>query len=184
MSKYSPIFLFYDNDPKIVEGYQKVLGPKMKDVCFVTDDVRKIPQKYKIDAIVSPANSFGFMDGGIDKILLKMFPQIDTKIRAIINDNKYALTPRGVPYLPIGMCISVPTGFVSCPLLLSVPTMFMPGSIIGSDNVYLAFKSILQNCGNKKMTIACCGLGTLTGMLTPEASARQILRAYSEYYGK
>jgi hypothetical protein len=113
-----------------------------------------------------------------------MFPQIDTKVRAIINDNKFALTPRGIPYLPIGMCISVPTGFALCPLLLSVPTMFLPESIIGSDNVYLAFKSILQNCGNKKITIACCGLGTLTGMLTPETSARQILRAYNEYYGK
>lgn len=182
--KGNPTFLFFDYDRKIMDGYEKVLSGKIDGASFVTDDVRKIPQKYKIDAIVSPANSFGFMDGGIDKILNKMFPFIDIKVREVINSVKFALTRRGVPYLPVGKCITIPTGDSTCPYMLSVPTMFLPEIITGTDNVYLAFKSILEIYGHKKITIACCGLGTLTGALSGEDSAMQILRAYNEYYGR
>lgn len=183
MTSAKPEFIFFDLDAKVVAGYRSTLENKIVNAKFVVDDVRKIPQEYKIHAIVSPANSFGFMDGGIDKPLNVMFPKIDVKLRQMINFANFATTPRGLPYLPVGKCIMIETNNSTCPYMISAPTMYMPERITETDNVYKAFKSILNAHGNKKVTIACPGLGTLTGMMTPVDSALQILRAYNEYYG-
>ncbi len=44
-------------------------------------DAEKLIEKHNIDVIISPANSFGFMDGGIDKVYMKMFDGIQSTVQ-------------------------------------------------------------------------------------------------------
>ena len=53
-----------------------------KDVHISFGDIFEDGDHMKVDAIVSPANSFGFMDGGIDWIYAKKFgPKMQDALR-------------------------------------------------------------------------------------------------------
>lgn len=181
-TKDMPKFIFFDINKDIVDGYEQILKHHIIGSQFIATDVDTLINNYKMDAIVSPANSYGFMTGGIDRALNKTFNKIDIKLRQTIESFKIDTCPRGQYILPVGMCLTIPTNHPRCPLMLSVPTMLFPASIVNSDNVYKAFKAILSAYGNKNIIISCCGLGTLTGNMTGTTSAYQILRAYQDYY--
>src|SRR3954469_22283556 len=69
------------------------------------------------DAVVSPANSFGFMDGGIDAIYLNHFgTQIQTRARRQIFEQHSG-------ELLIGKADVVETGDTKIPFLVVAPTM-------------------------------------------------------------
>lgn len=59
------------------------------------------------DAYVSPANSFGIMDGGIDIALAARFPLVESRVQD-------AIALRGEP-LPVGHCLVVDTGDFDVP---------------------------------------------------------------------
>ena len=110
------------------------------------------------DAIVSPANSFGFMDGGLDLHISEKFgwhlqDELQAKIASL--DEKELL---------IGKSITLATGNEKIPYLISAPTMRVPMSfnIATSVNAYLAMKAILIACKNKETikTVAIPGLAT------------------------
>lgn len=94
------------------------------------------------DCIVSPANSFGKMDGGIDRTISYMLNTIDDKdyigkkVRNIINKRF-----RGEQ--PVGSCIILPTDNNKFPYLAHAPTMRIPRNCVGTLNAYYAFKAVL-----------------------------------------
>jgi O-acetyl-ADP-ribose deacetylase (regulator of RNase III) len=57
-----------DLAPKLLDAWTEFFGNE-ENVSVVESDITKI----KCDAIVSPANSFGFMDGGLDYALSERF---------------------------------------------------------------------------------------------------------------
>jgi O-acetyl-ADP-ribose deacetylase (regulator of RNase III) len=63
------------------------------------------------DAIISPANSFGFMDGGIDLVYLRRFGQ---QLQAQLQDE---LRRRFNGEMPVGMAHVVETGDANIPYL-------------------------------------------------------------------
>jgi O-acetyl-ADP-ribose deacetylase (regulator of RNase III) len=68
------------------------------------------------DAMLSPANSFGIMDGGLDKAIRDVLgPSIEDKVRARIVERHHEL--------PVGLAEVVPTGDSRWPLLVCAPTM-------------------------------------------------------------
>jgi len=72
------------------------------------------------DAVVSPANSFGFMDGGIDALYLDYFgPDIQTRVRRQIYDRHHG-------ELVVGTAAIVETGDARIPYLIAAPTMRVP----------------------------------------------------------
>ena len=71
-------------------------------------------------AVVSPANSYGWMRGGIDAVYAQAFPGIEQQVRSII------LAYHGGE-LPIGEAVVVPTGEAVPEWLISAPTMREPG---------------------------------------------------------
>jgi O-acetyl-ADP-ribose deacetylase (regulator of RNase III) len=162
----APKFIFYDyHKDKLIE--MMTILNKIPNSKFIVTDVEKmLNNNLNIDIIISPANSFANMGGGIDLILKQIFPNVDKKVHAQINKLQLAKTSTGNSYLPIGQCIIVPTGDKRCPNLISAPTMFLPKNIKGTDNVYLAFLAILNKIGNTNFTIACCGMGTGIGGLS------------------
>lgn len=145
-------------DVEILEG----------DICQVT-----------CDAIVSPANSFGFMDGGLDYALSKRFGwDLQKRLQT-------AISHRPVKELLVGEALIISTGDEQTPWLISAPTMRVPMVLVQSINAYLAMKAILSsallhNGAEPIKTVAIPGLGTGVGGLPVETAAHQMWMAYKE----
>jgi len=133
--------------------------------------------EHKADAIVSPANSFGYMDGGIDLLYSKYFGwELEANLRALLSERHYG-------ELPVGQAVVLATGHESIPFLVSAPTMRVPMNIGGTVNVYLAFRAALiavlthnAGAGAPITSLLVPGLG---GEVTPERAARQMRLAYN-----
>jgi len=164
-------------------------------------DIRDLKEKNA--AYISPANSFGSMGGGIDKIYSRdMFPYINKIVMAKIGklDSRVKLKRsfdrlhKNVEYpaLPIGEAIITPLSdyerYETC-YLITAPTMIYPCSIKNTNNPKLAFAAALSSVkewneshdGDEKITtIICPGLGTGIGGIDPDDCAKQIFEALLE----
>src|SRR5262245_26939492 len=88
------------------------------------------------DAVVSPANSYGFMDGGIDGIYLDHFgPDIQMRVRRQILDYHSG-------EILCGQADVVETLNAKIPFLVFAPTMRVPMVLKDSVNPYLAARAI------------------------------------------
>lgn len=136
------------------------------------------------DAIVSPANSFGYMDGGLDlKISQKLGWGIEGKVRTELELNYFG-------ELPVGNAIIVATDHAQYPFLISAPTMRVPANVSDTINAYLAFKAIIQAVLNHNKSqqqpitsILCPGLGSGEGRMAASDCARQMYMAYQTCLG-
>jgi O-acetyl-ADP-ribose deacetylase (regulator of RNase III) len=133
------------------------------------------------DCMVSAANSFGLMDGGVDLAISNYFGDaLQTRVQQSILENYNGEQPVGTSFI-------IETNNSLHPFLAHTPTMRVPMPINATDNVYLAMKAMLQavkqfNSGtNKIQTILCPGLGTATGRMPFEEAARQMELAYRFY---
>ena len=131
------------------------------------------------DAYVSPANSFGIMDGGIDALLSARFPLAQDRVQT-------AIAARGEP-LPIGHCLVVETGDFNVPYLLCAPTMMFPSRVAHTNHAYLAMRAILaeverfNSITHEITAVAIPGLCTGVGDMPPEVAAQQMAQAYGEW---
>lgn len=177
--------LFFDNRAEYVKAYRRHLASF--GVKFELADVREITA----DAFVSPANSYGVMDGGIDEIYMEMFPGVEQLVRAAIG--KHGERDRyDKPLLPVGSALVVPvsqaaTSYGDCAYgayLICAPTMRIPQNIVNSPrNVYYAMLAILH-CANAlgaSDTLAIPCLGTGVGRLSGEESASQVRLAMQDF---
>jgi O-acetyl-ADP-ribose deacetylase (regulator of RNase III) len=148
------------------------------DVIIYCDDFFAPPT----DCIVSPANSFGFMRGGLDGVITKhVGEQTETNVKDYIAKS-------WLKELLVGDAIMVQTGFPAIPYCISAPTMRVSMNIENTVNVYLATKAIfielkllMQADSNvKRVTIS--GLGTGVGNVAPEICAAQMRQAYEEVW--
>lgn len=144
------------------------------NVSIVAKDITTIP----CDAVVSPANSFGFMDGGLDYALSERFGwDLEKKLQKIIKE-----LPEGE--LLVGKALVLETGDETVPYLISAPTMRIPTNfnIDTSINAYLAMKAALiaAQSHEKINSIAVPGLCTGVGRMQPMIAARQMFQAYKE----
>jgi len=131
-------------------------------------------------ALVSPANSFGFMDGGLDLVLSEHFGwQMEHNVRE-------RLLAEFDGELPVGQAIIVPTEHEQIQWLISAPTMRVPMSVEHTTNAYLAFRAILRAIRTHNTTypdqpirsVACPGLGTGEGRMPAHRCAKQMRHAY------
>jgi O-acetyl-ADP-ribose deacetylase (regulator of RNase III) len=176
--------IFVDKDMTLIDTYRRIIGPtsRRRNHQFICCDINNAVSE-PTDYIVSPANSYGIMNGGIDGVYMLMFPGIERKVRGAIR-NKYPDTK----LLPIGECLSVPiTEMRRCktPLireLICCPTMEEPCDIRDTDNVYQAMRALLIFLKGQKrpLKVIIPGLGTATGHLSFDESARQIKQAIDE----
>ncbi|MQA07959.1 MAG: phage tail protein [Pseudonocardiaceae bacterium] len=139
-------------------------------------------------ALVSPANSFGWMRGGIDAVYAKAFPEVEQNVRSAV------LAYHGGE-LPVGEALVVPTGEPEPAWLISAPTMREPGEQLPEDTVhpYLAARAVLRLWRDGELedggrlrdvvhTIALPGLGTGVGGVAPETCAKQVAAAWNEVF--
>lgn len=140
------------------------------------------------EAVVSPANSYGWMRGGIDAIYAHTFPAIEQHVRSAV------LAYHGGE-LPVGQAVIVPTDMVAPAWLISAPTMREPGERLPQDTVhpYLAARAVFRMWRDGRLdddrpvrsvvsTIAMPGLGTGIGGVPPSVCARQVMAAWDEVF--
>jgi O-acetyl-ADP-ribose deacetylase (regulator of RNase III) len=140
------------------------------------------------EAVVSPANSYGWMRGGIDTIYAQAFPSIEQHVRSAV------LAYHGGE-LPVGQAVIVPTDATAPAWLISAPTMRSPGELLPPDTVhpYLAARAVFKLWRYGRLederpvravvsTIAMPGLGTGIGGVSAEVCARQVMAAWDEVF--
>ena len=132
------------------------------------------------DAIVSPANSFGIMDGGLDlAIRNELGFQVETDIQEVILSKYHG-------EMPIGNAEIIYTRHDKWSYMVSAPTMIIPENIAFTLNAYIAFRAILIaiNSFNESkpkrliQSLVCSGLGTGIGSMDPTKCAAQMRAAY------
>lgn len=130
------------------------------------------------DAMVSPANSFGIMDGGLDLAIR------DALGFAIQGRVQRAIVERHHGELPVGCAELVETGDARWRYLVVAPTMRIPESVGQTMNAYLAFRAALLACTRAPIgSLVCCGLATGIGQMEPQRCAVQMRLAYLHIIG-
>lgn len=169
-------FYLRDINAPLVAAWQKYFAD-VPEVQASVGDIFGV----EADAIISPANCFGFMDGGIDRIYSKRFGwQLQERLQKLLRDEYDG-------ELPIGMAVLLGTGDPKLPYLISAPTMRAPANVSDTLNAYLAFRASLRLIEKHNRlfpgtikSVICPGLGTATGEMPVEICAKQMHAAYQQ----
>ncbi len=142
------------------------------------------PIDVKADAIVSPANSFGFMDGGIDAVYTYQFGHgLQERLQSLIRDEHGG-------ELPVGQAAIVSTDHADIPWCISAPTMRTPRDVSDTVNAYLSFRAALRSVlshnrsGRPRIdTVLCPGMATAVGRMPVGRCAKQMRAAWERVLG-
>lgn len=128
------------------------------------------------NAIVSPANSYGYMDGGIDELYVQHF---GIQIQDRVQD---AISRRQEGYLPVGASLVVKTGHPKMPYLVVSPTMMLPEAVPAA-NCFFAMAATLSTASRTAAIthLYCPGLATGVGQVPFEIAAEEMANAYSKW---
>jgi O-acetyl-ADP-ribose deacetylase (regulator of RNase III) len=142
-----------------------------------------------VDAVVSPANSFGFMDGGIDHRYSHHFGwEVQERLQELIRTRHHG-------ELLVGAAEIVETGSLRIPFVIAAPTMRVPMILRDSINPYLAARAVFLlirhgvvptgALANERVeavvqSVAFPGLGTGVGRVGPNTCALQMRAAIEE----
>jgi O-acetyl-ADP-ribose deacetylase (regulator of RNase III) len=133
------------------------------------------------DCVVSPANSFGFMDGSLDlAISRKLGWGVQTKLQQILKDHYNG-------ELLVGQATLIRTNHPNVPYCISAPTMRVPMILGGNSiNVYLATKAIFTLLKDYPSinSVTISGLGTGVGQVPFDICAKQMKYAYDAFWIK
>jgi O-acetyl-ADP-ribose deacetylase (regulator of RNase III) len=136
------------------------------------------------DAILSPANSFGDMGGGIDKVIDDFHKgEAQRRVRAAIAEQFFG-------ELPVGAALVVEVPGPRFPFVVAAPTMRVPGVVSGTINAYLSMRAALvavlrynATGGRVIRSLAIPGLGTGVGGIPHAEAAEQMRVAYESVIG-
>lgn len=125
------------------------------------------------DAVVNPANSFGYMGGGVAGVI-KRVGGIEIEAEAI------SKAP-----IPVGSAVFTDAGRLPCKYVIHAPTMKHPAMRIPKENVRLATKAALEiavELGLKSISIP--GMGTGVGRVPVNDAAKEIVEVAKCYEDK
>jgi O-acetyl-ADP-ribose deacetylase (regulator of RNase III) len=141
------------------------------------------------DAIVSPANSFGNMSGGVDKAIDDFYHgAAQEKIQK-------AIRSEWLGELPVGVAMVVSVAPLTPQFVICAPTMRVPRSVRNTIHAYAAMRGVLvavirHNQDNQEKTllritrIAIPGLCTGVGEMDYGVCAQQMRVAYDTIIGQ
>jgi len=160
----------------LVEAWQAYF-PGLPDVFVTCDNIFTL----EADALVSPANSFGRMDGGLDAQIVEFLGEdIESEVQQLIRD-------RHDGELVVGQAEIIITQATQFPFLVVAPTMRVPQNVSRTVNAYLSFRAALravrafnEEHGDIIQTLLVPGLGTDNGFMPPLRAARQMRAAYDQ----
>ncbi len=156
----------------------KYLKPYFSDtenVELINKDIIKFLDENKhIHCVVSPANSFGIMDGGYDLALRNYYGmQLQDRVQKYIMDKFYGEQPVGTSFI-------IPTGKDN-QLLIHTPTMRTPDKIKDKTIIYQCMRSTLIEAKKNNITsIVIPMFGGLTGCSKAQEIAKMMRLAYDQ----
>ena len=159
--------LLVDREPAMVRAWRSAFEDR-DDVEVTEGDYFSRPA----GAMVSPANSFGIMDGGLDAAIRDVLGfTVQQRAQRVIIERHHG-------ELPVGCAELVDTDDPRWPVLVVAPTMRVPESVNQTLNAYLAFRAALLATKRAGIgSIVCCGLGTGIGGMEPRRAAVQMRMA-------
>ncbi|MEG4292910.1 macro domain-containing protein [Microcoleus sp. C2C3] len=161
-------------DDDLVRAWESTCG-KMESVKIHRGSIFDV----KCDAIVSPGNSFGFMEGSLNLEISQFFGgQVLERLQKLIQTRHHG-------ELLVGLAEVVDTDHAKIPYLIAAPIMRVPTVLRETVNVYLATRAILtlvkfgtvpDGTPVKHIieTIAIPGMGTGKGKVPPHVCANQM----------
>jgi O-acetyl-ADP-ribose deacetylase (regulator of RNase III) len=173
-TKLEKLYLI-DSKPELCDKWRQVFSD-YPEVEVISGDYFQ----QRADAIVSPANSFGIMDGGLDLAIRdKLGFQVERDIQEVIL-NKYH------GEMPVGSAEIININHDKWSYMISAPTMRIPENIAFTLNAYITFRAILiaVNSFNEFLpkrpikSLVCSGLGTGIGSMDSVKCAAQMRAAY------
>jgi O-acetyl-ADP-ribose deacetylase (regulator of RNase III) len=162
-----------DIDPLIVAAWREAFRP-FPGVEIHTGDILAVAK----GAVVSPANGYGFMDGGVDRAYAALFgPGFEKRVYE-------AAASRAEGFLPVGAAEIVATGHDRVPYVIVAPTMLMPEQVPAS-HAYRALRAALRVAAPRDEIhdIFCPGLATGVGGVSPGKAAQEMAEAYADAVG-
>ncbi|MFJ8569289.1 ADP-ribosyltransferase domain-containing protein [Streptomyces sp. NPDC093514] len=137
-----------------------------------------------VDAWVTPTNSRGRMDGGVDAVIKRYLGSgIQVRVQRAIRD-------RFAGSMPVGSAICVPSGAAAPRFLISTPTMVQSSQNVSATlNVALACAAAFQavHRQNRKApgsirSVALVGMGAQTGRVPARVCANLMWTGYTLFH--
>ena len=124
-----------DRNPLMVAEWKKYFK-NVRDVEVIYNDFEIFMETYDVECVVSPADSYGFMDGGYDLAITNYFGEaLMEKVQRLIIKNCFGEQPVGT-----SMFLSIPN---SDKKLIHTPTMRIPSEIKDPMVIYHCMRSTL-----------------------------------------
>ena len=162
-----------DNKQQTVNIWKLYFADEL-DVDPICDDFKHFMDTTEVKCVVSPANSYGLMDGGYDLAISEWFGwDLQEKVQKFILDNY-----RGEQ--PVGSSFIIDTG-VKGIKLIHTPTMRIPSIIKDSMIIYNCMRTcLLKAIENdiKSMVIPAFGGGC--GNVPTQTLCRMMYEAYKQ----
>lgn len=147
---------------------------KDENVILVNESFEKFMKSTKVQCVVSPANSFGIMDGGYDLALTKWYgKQLQKRVQKYIIENYYGEQP-------------VASSFIidtkkDNQYLIHTPTMRTPEKIVDTRIIYQSMRTTLMVAKQNQIeSILIPMFGGLTGCVKPQVVAEMMYLGYCQ----
>ena len=155
--------------------YLNIYFNDLENVSLINKDIKKVLKENKdIECVVSPANSFGIMDGGFDLALTEYYGiQLQERVQKYIIDNYYGEQPVGTSFI-------IETNKDN-QFLIHTPTMRTPNKIKDKQVIYQAMRTtLIEAKRNNIKSIIIPMFGGTAGGCHPHEIAKLMRLAYDQ----
>lgn len=145
-----------------------------EDVILINENFEKFVKNTKVQCVVSPANSFGIMDGGYDLALTKWYGnQLEERVQKYIIENYYGEQPVATSFI-------IDAGKDN-QYLIHTPTMRTPEKIVDTRVIYQSMRTTLLIAKKNKIeSILIPMFGGATGCVRPQVVAEMMYLGYCQ----
>ncbi|TCC50873.1 hypothetical protein E0H75_11980 [Kribbella capetownensis] len=174
-----PHLLLVDLDADLVSAWRDVFATQIDEGVVEVRQGSLLNVLPEVDAVLTAGNSYGQMDGGVDRALAGHWPDVQRSVWAAVADEDHG-------YQPVGSASVVPTDGEPCRWLVYAPTMRVPMPLLdGMDiAVHDAFWAALVTLSRHPAAsmvkrLAAPGFGTGYGRVLPGRAAQLMAAAYT-----
>lgn len=175
-----------DINPHMTKAWEAYFKD-IDDVEIVNTDFHSFMFNYTVDAVVSPANAFGLMDGGYDGAITRYFG------KQLMKDVQYKIITEWYGEQPVGTSISVPikgkqvyyNDKIKDMILIHTPTMRTPSLIVDDKVIYQCMRTtLIEAIKNNVKNIVIPAFGGATGGIPFDTVAKMMYLAYTQINNK
>jgi O-acetyl-ADP-ribose deacetylase (regulator of RNase III) len=174
-----PQTLLIDLDSDLVSAWREVFAAEIAEGAIEVRHGSLLDVLTDVDAVLTAGNSYGQMDGGVDRAVAGYWPGVQRSVWAALADEHHG-------YLPVGCASVVPTGGDPCRWLVYAPTMRVPMPLTDGldiavhDAFWAALLAVDRHRATNPITkFAAPGFGTGYGQVRPERAAQLMAAAYT-----